>query len=68
MPNSLSIRREISVNGICNGIAYNDKDKTLIVAYWSPPKVEILNMAGTVVKCLDKDSKGDKLFSNPPCL
>lgn len=57
----------IELTGTCRGIAYNDKDKTFIVSFVSPSKVEILNMGGHVLKRVDKNSKGDQFFM-PNCV
>lgn len=62
---SLSLGRAISVNGQCRGLVYNSRDRTFIVTYILPGKVEIINMAGTVVKSIKKDRAGEVTFKWP---
>ena len=57
--------REVTVDGECRGIAYIDRDDKLIVTFVGQPKVKILDMTGTELKCIEKSPNGDKLFKLP---
>ena len=58
---SLRIDRSLKVGGSCLGICYNEGK--LVVSY--SDKVEILDLQGTVLRKIETDDKGQKLFNSP---
>ncbi|KAL4226242.1 hypothetical protein ACF0H5_014226 [Mactra antiquata] len=61
--NKLTEINTIKTNGVCRGICcHGDK---LIVTYFLPSKLEILDMKGNVIKTVDKDTVGKDIFSSP---
>ncbi|XP_060606591.1 uncharacterized protein LOC132758899 [Ruditapes philippinarum] len=54
---------EIPGNGHCRGIVYSNNH--LVVSYWNPSCVKILNMSGKIVKSFDNENNCQNLFSNP---
>ena len=42
-----------------------NRDKTFIVSYCNPGKVEIINMTGNIVRIIETDPNGSQLFVSP---
>ena len=60
---TLSIDTEIPVQGICRGVAFSQNK--LLVTFKDNPRLEILDLQGNVIKTIDKDGDGKKVFTYP---
>ena len=53
----------LKVAGLCYGIAYSEG--TFVVSFHSPAKIEIIDMQGNVVKCMQSNLVNHVVFSIP---